>query len=260
MRANANVVIAGSRVVLVPYRREHVPQYHEWMKRPELQEATASEPLSLEEEYAMQASWRHDDDKLTFILLDPALPDTPGAGGQGGGMAGDVNLFFNDADDPACAEIEIMVAEASCRRRGVASQALLLMMHYAARELGTRRFVAKIGEDNGPSLALFRKLGYAEVGRSAVFREVTLAANLSPAAPAPAAAATASAVSQAETGAPGSEAGGSGSSTTPAVVMSMQWLEEYVVKNSTRRAYDGGSGDSIDDCGGEDQAAVAPQQ
>jgi hypothetical protein len=37
------------------------------MKDPFLQEATASEPLTLEEEYAMQASWR-DDEKSESLL------------------------------------------------------------------------------------------------------------------------------------------------------------------------------------------------
>lgn len=37
----------------------------------EIQEATASEPLTLEEEYSMQQSWRNDPDKLTFISCLP---------------------------------------------------------------------------------------------------------------------------------------------------------------------------------------------
>lgn len=32
MKDNANLVIHGQRVLLVPYRQEHVPQYHEWMQ------------------------------------------------------------------------------------------------------------------------------------------------------------------------------------------------------------------------------------
>ena len=37
MRANANLCIRGQRVLLVPYRREHVELYHRWMQDPVLQ-------------------------------------------------------------------------------------------------------------------------------------------------------------------------------------------------------------------------------
>ena len=39
---------------------------------------------------------------------------------------------------------------------------------------GIRRFVAKIGQSNEPSLMLFHQLHFTEVGRSIVFKEVTL--------------------------------------------------------------------------------------
>ena len=31
MKINANVTLTGNNVVLVPYRKEHVPLYHSWM-------------------------------------------------------------------------------------------------------------------------------------------------------------------------------------------------------------------------------------
>lgn len=37
-------------------------RYHQWMSNPELQILTASEPLTLEQEYEMQETWRHDED------------------------------------------------------------------------------------------------------------------------------------------------------------------------------------------------------
>jgi RimJ/RimL family protein N-acetyltransferase len=105
MKLNASTTIEGDQVILVPYRREHVARYHEWMQDPALQEATASEPLSIEEEYNMQRKWAEDDDKCTFILLDRSQPDTAGTGSHGGGMAGKGNCkqqrYCQGSDDYA---------------------------------------------------------------------------------------------------------------------------------------------------------------
>ena len=53
MRKNWKIRIVGEKVILVPYRHAHVERYHKWMQDEYLQEMTASEPLTLEEEYKM---------------------------------------------------------------------------------------------------------------------------------------------------------------------------------------------------------------
>ncbi|CDU23739.1 related to N-acetyltransferase [Sporisorium scitamineum] len=167
MKINRNTVLVGQRVVLVPYRKHHVPRYHEWMKDPLIQEQTASEPLSLEEEFEMQQSWAVDEDKLTFIILARPEEQAGGEIGEAGldksvqtlvsdcKMVGDVNIFFNlrheddDEEEQGSsamtkdqqqasptfadfdAECEIMIAaEHSYRRKGIAREALQMMFSF----------------------------------------------------------------------------------------------------------------------------------
>ena len=49
MKDNYNTILRGEVAVLVPYRVEHVAQYHEWMSDESILQATASERLSLQE-------------------------------------------------------------------------------------------------------------------------------------------------------------------------------------------------------------------
>ncbi|WFC93903.1 hypothetical protein MBRA1_000529 [Malassezia brasiliensis] len=141
MRQNRATVLVGERVVLVPYRKQHVSKYHEWMQDASLQQLTGSEPLTLAEEYEMQQSWRNDEDKLTFIVLArdrDVKQDDLAALLSRSPMAGDVNVFFNqvyDDDDEdtvplTYGEMEVMIAEPTFRRKGLADEALRMLMYY----------------------------------------------------------------------------------------------------------------------------------
>uniref|UniRef100_A0A0D3FEX9 N-acetyltransferase domain-containing protein n=2 Tax=Oryza TaxID=4527 RepID=A0A0D3FEX9_9ORYZ len=173
----------GERAVLVPYLREHVPRYHGWMQDPALLEATASEPLSLDQEFEVHRSWTLDPLKHTFIVLDKDLIEGGFAVGDPHteAMVGDVNIYMNDPDDLQLAEIEIMIAEHKStfcysRGKGLGQEAILIMMAFAVEKYGIHTFRAKINESNTASLKLFRKLGFKDASYSSVFKEVTLEA------------------------------------------------------------------------------------
>eukprot|EP00924_Labyrinthula_sp_SR-Ha-C_P001126 augustus_masked-scaffold_7-processed-gene-14.52-mRNA-1 protein AED:0.35 eAED:0.35 QI:0/-1/0/1/-1/1/1/0/172 len=162
--------IVGEKCVLVPYERHHVEQYHNWMKNPNILELTASEPLSLQEEYDMRDSWENDREKLTFIVLEVNKRK----------MVGDVNMFFHDYliendIEYGVGEVEVMIAEKTARRKGIAIEAVTLILKYAKETLGTRKVVAKVGAGNVPSLNLFRdRLDFDTDGKPNVFNEVAL--------------------------------------------------------------------------------------
>ena len=60
MRLNEDTVLVGRRCVLVPYKEKYVERYHAWMQDEELLALTASERLTLDEEFENQRSWRDD--------------------------------------------------------------------------------------------------------------------------------------------------------------------------------------------------------
>ncbi|XP_075702617.1 alpha/beta-tubulin-N-acetyltransferase 9 isoform X2 [Rhinoderma darwinii] len=172
MRVNKDTVLKGHRVLLVPYETHHVPRYHEWMKSEELQKLTASDPLTLDQEHDMQRSWREDNDKCTFIILDRQQWDQGCPEDEC--MVGDVNLFMVDTENPSLAEIEIMIAEPMFRGRGFGVESVRLMLYYGATTLGISTFQAKIGQENLTSVHLFNRLHFKEVSCSSIFQEVTL--------------------------------------------------------------------------------------
>lgn len=166
MRLNEYTSLVGPRVTLIPYLKEHVEEYHGWMSDPFMQALTASEPLSLDEEYEMQKSWNLDEDKLTFIVTVDQ-----------GKLIGDVNLFLSqDEDGSSKAECEVMIAVMGHQSKGLGKEALQMMILYASKHLkiSPSAFFAKIGMNNTPSLHLFQKLDFKEIGRSEVFQEVEL--------------------------------------------------------------------------------------
>ncbi|WFD05135.1 hypothetical protein MVES1_000461 [Malassezia vespertilionis] len=162
MRLNSNTVLVGTRVVLVPYRAQHVAKYHTWMQDAALQEQTASSPLSLEDDDTRVDAW---------IAACP--------------MIGDVNVFLGERDeeeDIVCGEMEVMIAEHAYRRQGFASEALQLLMHYITMvraepfPLHPTHLFARIGLANAPSIALFERLGFVRFKENTVFQEVEVRA------------------------------------------------------------------------------------
>ncbi|KKA27294.1 hypothetical protein TD95_003135 [Thielaviopsis punctulata] len=204
MKLNKDTAVSTPQVLLVPYEPRHVPLYHEWMQDPAIQEATASEPLSLREEFENQESWRASADKLTFILCAP-LSDAGAAVAAGTAdaaprMRGDINLFLTEAvlsddDDEgftapgsgSCcagghahahcadedrlftAEIDVMVARAADQGQGLGTAAVRALLEYVRRhEAGIVREAAG-GTGVGKIIAVEARIKEGNVRSRRVF-------------------------------------------------------------------------------------------
>ncbi|KAK3296979.1 GNAT domain-containing protein [Chaetomium fimeti] len=211
MRHNESTAVSTTRVLLVPYDGRHVPTYHTWMEDPAIQEATASEPLTLEEEHENQESWRASHDKLTFIVCEP-LPtstttttssskDTPVQAGEADSperMVGDINLFLypyedegeddeDEYDDDGAhptgtptfcvGEVDIMIAGQQHRGKGLGRAAVRAFLHYLGRNVGRimREYAADkdMMPDAAPGLKLLMaKINRGNEGSLALFRSL----------------------------------------------------------------------------------------
>ncbi|XP_055611600.1 alpha/beta-tubulin-N-acetyltransferase 9 [Uranotaenia lowii] len=180
MRLNENIMLVGRNVMLVPYERKHVQKYHRWMQDEELQQLTASEPLSLEEEYQMQQSWREDDNKCTFLVLDRS--EFEKGGNEIDSLVGDTNIFLLAEEEQAfkTGEIEIMIAEPLSRGKRYGWESTLLMLLYGIDQLGIQRYKAITKDSNTKAIGMFGKMGFQEIKRVPVFQEVTFEKRVDP--------------------------------------------------------------------------------
>jgi RimJ/RimL family protein N-acetyltransferase len=196
MKFNTTTALSTPSILLVPYSPHHVPQYHAWMQSSLLQKLTASEPLTLDEEYAMQASWRQDGDKLTFIACLPKTIETKstdatlevvgGVDDADERMIGDVNLFLSEDDvedegmekgqvKKVIGEVEIMIAEQEARGKGYGKAVLRTFMWYILANIDAilgeftkgeaelKFFRVKIDVENETSIKLFEKVGFTKI-------------------------------------------------------------------------------------------------
>ena len=181
MKLNIKTKIEGTKTILVPYREHHVIKYHEWMSDPELLILTASEPLSLDEEYEMQKTWQTDETKLTFIILNKSNwnnSEKDGNINEINCMVGDVNAFLSSENDDNITdtiEIDVMISEKNYRSHGFGSEAVYLMMFYCLKNFkGLKQFIVKINDDNEASIKMFERLGFSKYNYLKAFKQVCL--------------------------------------------------------------------------------------
>jgi RimJ/RimL family protein N-acetyltransferase len=183
------------------------------MSSSELRDLTASDELTLDEEFANQQSWREDPSKLTFISADATTWNAKRDSGaatfakdrsqeevwgvvddDSTVMRGDVNMFFHEDEEDEegiLGEINIMVAEPITRGKGFGKRMLFMFLWYVltyrmslmeeyhgagdGKGPSFSGFVAKVDKDNLVSIKMFESVGFWRVREEAnYFGEVDL--------------------------------------------------------------------------------------
>ncbi len=116
---------------------------------------------------------------MIFLVADlhppTVLTDSPSYIPSGSTLVGDINLFLNkESEAPSdaytkVAEINVMIAEPSGRRRGLGQEACKMMMQFGHEKYGIQVYIAKISKHNEASIRMFKdKLGYRMVRREII--------------------------------------------------------------------------------------------
>ena len=161
---------ALQRVVLTEFRESMYEKYFEWFQDEEIRRETSTDGLTREEVAGLQGIWSQAH-VYSFIICDKEsyVCDLPGKS-----MIGDVNLFIQDS----VGEINIMVAEKTFRRKGIASEVLAFIINFSKTQLRLGQLIAKINSNNTSSIKLFEKFQFLESARVEDFDEVHLTLDL----------------------------------------------------------------------------------
>jgi RimJ/RimL family protein N-acetyltransferase len=149
--------LQGERLALRPLRPEWAEAYFPFLCDPYILAMTESQPLrSVDETRDLLLEWQARPDIAAYgIFLEP-----------GGELVGDTTLYL-DRGEPGVAEATLLLGPASARGRGLAAEALSLVVTHAGAAppgLGLDRLRAEILRANTPSLRLFERAGFRIVG------------------------------------------------------------------------------------------------
>ena len=155
---HSNVSIHGRKVILTPYKLEHVDKFVSWYQSKPLLELMGMEDLDItrESEIVSFESSRDANEVHCFTLLDKDIYDK--SQNEVESMVGDINLY--EDEDKKSAEITIMVAEESSRRKGFGKPAVIAACLYARDLLKLETIFAKIKKENLDSKRFFAKMGF----------------------------------------------------------------------------------------------------
>ncbi|KAI6177328.1 N-acetyltransferase 9 [Aphelenchoides bicaudatus] len=154
---NDKVAYANNKVTLITYEERHVKTYHGWMLDEETRRLTCSELMTLDEEYDTRKQWAKHEYSGTFLIMD-SDKFVSSNGSELDALVGDTN-FVQYVE---YVELLIMIGDKECRQKGLATDAVRLMISHISNFLNNRVIQASVCHDNIACIKLLEKLGFEE--------------------------------------------------------------------------------------------------
>lgn len=147
--------LKGDKVILRPVEISDLDALYQWENDPETwQVSDTVNPFSrfYLEQYILNSQNNIYTDKQLRLIIQTRQAEVAGA----------ADLFEFDAHNRRCA-VGILIQK-EFRRRGYASQAIDLLIPYAAKVLNLHQLFCSIDQDNRESLKLFQSKGFRNTG------------------------------------------------------------------------------------------------
>ena len=149
-------MIIGRIATLLPFDQAHISLARNWVNQPDVRAGTGTEgPVSDYEHRKWYEKLMDDQTRRTFVIGDGVEADPTPVG-----LIGLSNLNLRCRTS----EYWIYVGDTGRRRRGLAEEATMLILHHAFNTLNLHRVYLYVLENNLPAVTLYRKIGFTQEG------------------------------------------------------------------------------------------------
>jgi len=146
--------LEGARVILRPIEPEDHARIVEWRNRPDVRRNIYNQPpLTLENQNAWYARYLKDESQVRFVIE-----------AKESGPAGVCGLTDRRPGE-ATAMLAVMLGEGAARGKGLAREALEVLLDWGFGPWGLHRVTAEVFAPNEAAIRLYEKLGFVEEGR-----------------------------------------------------------------------------------------------
>jgi len=146
--------LSGKSVLLRPIAAADNPRLVAWRNSDDVRLKSFNQPpFTLEKQETWYAQYLHDPGQIRFIIEHRELGPV--------GCCGLTDIRREEAT----AALAIYLGEPAARGRGLAREALELLIAYAWRDLRLHRITAEVFADNPAAAKLYEKAGFVQEGR-----------------------------------------------------------------------------------------------